>query len=603
MEIQVLPPDVVDQIAAGEVVERPAHLVKELMENSLDAGARRIEVECAEGGRRVKVTDDGHGLSAQNLPLALERFATSKIRKSDDLWSLSTFGFRGEALASLAAVSRLTMTSRLHADEHAAKLVSEFGRRLPVEKAGGAPGTSVLVEDLFANVPARLKFLKTESGETAQIRTTFKAIAMSRPDVEFRLHENGRLQAYYPAVKTPRERVEQIFEVSPLFEGFGEREGVKAHAVFAGPDEVAKTTRQIWLFAQGRWVQDRSMQAAVIEAYRNLLMHGEYPLAAVWVTCDPSEIDVNIHPTKSQVKFRDSSLVFRAVASAVRTTLETAPWLPPAPATKGFVQAEDPAAESLSRNPVEAATLAFSDAALHATVSPRRNFFTPALETRPAPPAPETRPVTHLPNEAPLKVEAPTGVWSALEVIGQAHLTYILCQSERGLVLIDQHAAHERVAFERLMGAWKGGRIEIQDFLFPVAIDLSPDKVEALGAVADDLAKLGISMDVLGPGTVGVKSGPALLKDSVYGAALEKTAQQIVDHGGSFEFERVVGDLCATMACHSVVRAGQPLSKEQMQSLLRDMDEFPLSSFCPHGRPVSVEFPFTRLEKEFGRLV
>lgn len=602
MNIQVLPPDVVDQIAAGEVVERPAHLVKELIENSLDAGARRIEVDCSEGGRRVKVSDDGHGLTKESLPLALERFATSKIRKHDDLWVLSTFGFRGEALASLAAVSRLTMTSRQAGNEFGHKLVAEFGKRGPVEKTGAAPGTSVLVEDLFANVPARLKFLKTEAGEMGQIRATFKALALSRPDVEFRLHENGKLHSYFPAAESERERAEQVFEVSPLYEGVGEREGVRAHAVFAGPSDVARTSRQIWLFAQGRWVQDRGMQAAVTEAYRNLLMHGEYPIAAVWVTCDPSEIDVNIHPTKSQVKFRDASLVFRAVNAAIRTTLERAPWLPTKPAAAPVTGVSEASASPNPFHAIEQATLKFSDAALDATVMPKRNFAPTPTEITARKSAPTGtgtgtgRPMPNPPTES-------QGPWSRLEVIGQLHLTYVVCQSAQGLTLIDQHAAHERVAFERLMQAWKGGRIDVQEFLFPLAIDLTPDRAEALGRAAGDLAKLGISLELLGPATVGVKAGPSLLKDGVYAAALEKTAQQIVDHGGSFEFERIVGDLCATMACHSVVRAGQALSTEQMKHLLRDMDEFPLSSFCPHGRPVSVEFPFARLEREFGRLV
>lgn len=622
-QIQVLPTDVIDQIAAGEVVERPAHLVKELVENCLDAGAKRIDVEYSQGGRRVKVSDDGKGMAPDELPLALQRFATSKIRQSDDLWKLSTFGFRGEALASLAAVSRLTMTSRRAQDAVAHQLISKFGERTPIESVGGAHGTTVLVEELFANVPARLKFMKTEAGEHGQIRATLKALALSRPDVEFRIHENGRLFAFYPAAASALQRAEQVLEISPLYEGEAEREGVKAKAVFAPPGEVGKTSRNIWLFAQNRWVQDRGLQAAVTEAYRNLLMHGEFPIAAVWVTCEPSEIDVNIHPTKSAVKFRDPSLAFRAVAGSLRSSLERAPWIPKTSAAATTPSQTSGSAAALSEAPSPTSENArFEDPALETTVFAQKDFlsfrgdekaaqrpsfsvslndlrnFAPKYEAPVAPRAEahpgETSPVAMPPAES-------TGYWSSLQVLGQTNLTYILCQNEKSLILVDQHAAHERVAFERLMNAWKGGRIDIQEFLFPFSVEMAPEKAEALISAADDFTRLGIRLESLGPGMVGVKAGPALLKDAVYGAALEKTAQEILDRGGSFNFEKIIGDLCATMACHSVVRAGQALSMEQMKSLLREMDEFPLSSFCPHGRPVSVEFPFTRLEKEFGR--
>lgn len=609
MPIRILPPEVVDQIAAGEVVERPSHLVKELVENALDAGASRVTVDYAEGGRRVKVVDDGGGLSREELPLALERFATSKLRAADDLWSLATFGFRGEALASLAAVSRLTMTSRQPGDETAWQIISEFGRRHETHAVGGAPGTTVLIEELFANIPARLKFLKSESAEHGQIRSTLKAMALARPDVEFRVHENGRLLFYYPAVASRRERAEQVLEIQPLFEGEAERDGVRARAVFAAPSTIAKTSRQIWLFAQGRWIQDRGLQAAVTEAYRNLLMHGEFPIAAVWVECEPGTIDVNIHPTKSQVKFRDPSLAFRAVQGSLRTRLEEAPWQPRREdgvenAVLAFSEASAAAAAAVAPGvaPMNFApvteSLRFSDPAFGVT-NLRRKDEPLVVRERGAMPSSLTTPHA---AETATPAEAAVGPWSSLQVLGQAQLTYILAQNENSLVLVDQHAAHERVAFERLMAAWRGGRIYVQEFLFPFAVDLSPEQVDALGGITAELAKLGITLEVFGPGTVGVTAGPTLLKDSVYGTMLERTANEILERGGSFRFEKVVGDLCATMACHSVVRAGQTLSVEQMRQLLRDMDEFPLSGFCPHGRPVSVEMSFTSLEKQFGRI-
>lgn len=618
MSIQVLPPEVVDQIAAGEVVERPSHLVKELVENSIDAGATSVTVEFSEGGRFVKVKDNGKGIPPDQLPKALERFATSKISKSDDLWKLNTFGFRGEALASIAAVSKLNLTSRPPGAEKAHQLLSEFGKKTTVDPVGGSEGTTITIQELFANVPARLKFLKSDAAEGTQIKTTLKALALAHHDVEFRVYEKNELVFFWPACKSRKDRVEQILEIKPMYEGRAERENVTAYAVFADPHQVAKTGKNVWLFAQNRWVQDRSMQAAVMEAYRNLLMHGEYPIAVVWVDVDPEYIDVNIHPTKSQVKFHNPSLAFRAVQAAVHDTLELAPWVPAAAASAPATLTST----SMPRETLAAPTQAsFDHQDFHVTQFQKKDFplqmAAQQAELRREAVAtlenndqenPFVRVITPAENApaviAPVTTStASSGYWSSLEVLGQANLTYIICQHRDKLVFVDQHAAHERVVFERLMGAWRGGKMEVQEFLFPLAVDLTPDKVEAVQNLFTDLEKLGVYVEVLGPTTVGVKAAPTLIKESVLSSVLDKMATEALDLGGSFRMEKVVGDICATMACHSVVRAGQALSVEQMKNLLAEMDDFPLSSFCPHGRPVSVEYPYAKLEKDFGRIV
>lgn len=631
-DIRVLSPEVVDQIAAGEVVERPAHLVKELVENSIDAKATRVHVEFFDGGRIVKVIDNGKGMSPQDLPKSLERFATSKISKTDDLWKLSTFGFRGEALASIAAVSKITLTSRREGDEQAHQLISEYGKKKEIDKVGGSQGTTILMENLFENTPARLKFLKSDAAENTAIKTTLKAMALSHFDVEFRVQENGKLVHFWPACKTRKDRVEQILEIKPLYEGEAVRENVKAYAVFADPHNVAKTARQMWFFAQNRWIQDRSLQAAVNEAYRSLLMHGEYPIAAVWVEVDADCVDVNIHPTKSQVKFQNPSLAFRAVAGALRSTLEQAPWLPKAAgasAANAHLSADFQAGdfnthfkstEGLANFATQSApreNLSFQDSSLGVTQFQKKDFSFPKQNLNSASILNQPK-VDYqiLAQSASLREEQSRqdfatpenkpearGYWSSLEVLGQANLTYIVTQNREKIVFVDQHAAHERVAFERLMSAWTGGKIDIQDFLFPLAIDMSPEKVEALLTLTKDIERLGVHIEPLGPGTVGVKAAPLFIKDSVLGNVLDRMAGEIVEQGGSYSLERAVGDICATMACHSVVRAGQALSIEQMKTLLHEMDQFPLSSFCPHGRPVSVEYPFYKLEKDFGRIV
>ncbi|PIS11010.1 MAG: DNA mismatch repair protein MutL [Bdellovibrio sp. CG10_big_fil_rev_8_21_14_0_10_47_8] len=606
VKIESLSDEVVDQIAAGEVVERPAHLVKELVENSLDAGATEIRVQFSDGGRNVTVTDNGVGIDPRDLGRALDRHATSKIKISTDLWRLKSFGFRGEALASISAVCRLTLISKPHRQKNAARLISHFGTREAIEEIGGASGTSVGIEDLFSNVPARLKFMKSSSAENTRIRAVLKAMALSHPEVQFHVEQEGQLIHLWPATKTKIERVQQILGLKNVFEGRAVRGDVQAYAVFTDPQTVQRTAKDLWFFAQNRWIQDRSLQAAVMEAYRHLLMHGEYPSAVVWVETSPENIDVNIHPTKSQVKFADPSLAFRAVQAAIRDVLETAPWIPAGAAvstkrTDGsndqFFQQPQFQSEDLLRT--QYATKESQEAS--GVMEALKTFRPPSFSR---PPVTSVLPETSEQNSGSVTTKSDQrSYWSQFQVLAQTNLTYILTQNKDGLMIVDQHAAHERVIFERLMSAWKGGQAEVQEFLFPLAIDLSPDEVEALIAQQESLARLGLTVEALGPETVGVKSAPSLLKETALTEALRKMAHELVQNSGSFALEKRIGDLIATMACHSAIRAGQPLSTEEMKSLLVSMDEFPLSSFCPHGRPVSVSYPFYEMEKDFGRIV
>jgi DNA mismatch repair protein MutL len=654
--IYQLSSDVVDQIAAGEVVERPSHLVKELVENAIDAGAHAIEIEYDQGGRRVRVTDDGAGIEPEDLPLALARHATSKISAANDLWSLSTFGFRGEALASIGAVSRLTLQSRRRDSGTAYRIVSEFGKLSPVDPVGANPGTTVLVEELFANIPARLKFMKSEAGENAQIKATLKALALANEGVEFRLRTKGKLDQIWSRAETFLERARQVMEAEKLYENRFSYNGYEARVVFASPHEVTGNARSILIFVQGRWVQDRSLQAAVIEAFRGLLMHGEYPIAVVRLEVPPDEVDVNIHPTKSQVKFRDSQQAFRAVNRGLREALEKAPWLEVqkasepeagapgfASARSGVREAVESYSESVARHAPHGAghssghtsgkKLSVADlvrpyasgpVALQEDPEKAREAHTESAETLATAPVhsvgrfegPEFNTVVfrqkadfstvrepQAPTGEGARPQATGGYWSRLQVLGQANLTYIVAQDADRLVLVDQHAAHERVGYERLMRAWMNGGIEVQPLLLPITVDLEPDGAEALVSVAHELEKLGVQVDQIGPQSVAIRSMPVAIKEAALAKALSELAREMVDRGGSFALERKISDLCATMACHSVVRAGQALSLDQMKSLLAQMDEFPLSSFCPHGRPVSVDYPFTKLERDFGRLV
>ncbi|RME17868.1 MAG: DNA mismatch repair endonuclease MutL [Bdellovibrio sp.] len=627
MAIKKLPQDVINQIAAGEVVERPAHLVKELVENSLDAGATEVEVVYAQGGRFVSVQDNGSGMDAEDLKMALEPHATSKIHASKDLWALNSFGFRGEALASIASVSRLTLLSK-QGEKPAYQIYSEFGQKSEVMEAGGVPGTKVVVKDLFENVPARLKFLKTEAAEGTLIKNTLKALALSHIHVTFRVRSRDKLLFYWPGVQQLKERVEQVLDQKPLYEVQFEKEGLRLEAVVSSPQHTFKNSKQMWFFAQNRWIQDKTFMAATLEAYRSLLMHGEYPLAVIKVWAPQEDIDVNVHPTKSLVKFRKPSLVFQLIQQGIRQLLEQAPWV-----VDLFSQASEGEPSSETVFPKEAGAevaleveqlnqerelsptenLSFQGVAFQQVNLPKKDShffkrekaFQPE-ESRGSVVASLKKAAFHPPQETSASSGVPQELrhfWSNLHIIGQSHLTYVVAQTDKSILFIDQHAAHERVLFESLMEQWRQGKFEVQPFLFPLTLDLGEDQVEALLSYEKEWLKMGVELEQSGPSTVSVRTAPAIVEENALGAALETFSQDIQEKGGSFAFEKAVSHVFATMACHSAIRAGQALSFEEIKSLLQQMDQYPLSTFCPHGRPVYVEYTIQKLERDFGRIV
>jgi DNA mismatch repair protein MutL len=613
--ILVLENHVIDQIAAGEVVDRPAHMIKELCENSLDAGATEITVEFKNGGRDVLIRDNGRGIEREDLPLALARHATSKIASSDDLWQINTYGFRGEALASIGAVSRVTITSRPREAPQAFEIECRFGEVSQVHEAGGDFGTTIQVNDLFQNVPARLKFLKTETGESSAIKTQLKALALANPYIQLRVLLDNELLYFWPATTTDvldpsaealKLRVQQVLDQAEMYSGEETLEQYRARVIVSSPNSTAGTARQIWIFVRGRYVQDRGVQAAVTEAYRHLLMHGEYPIAVVHLDCDPEDLDVNVSPTKSQVKFREPGQAFRVVQRAVRGVLEKAPWLEsmlkvtsspvstysqPEPSSSGSYRLED-----FVRQPILSAKESTNLQSSPAPEIPESfRFSTPDLE--------RTQFKAKVFESTSVASTASGARWSKLEVLGQAHLTYIVTQKEDAILFIDQHAAHERVMFERLQQSFQSGAGEVQSFLFPHVVKLSEEAVPEVMKISADLYKMGLSIDQLGPNEIAVQSAPAIVKPEALGPLFEKLGADLIDKSGSFAVEKKIGDWLSTMACHSAVRAGQALSLPEMKSLLEQMDEFPLSSFCPHGRPVFVEYPIRKLEKDFGRIV
>ena len=614
MEIQQLKSDVIDKIAAGEVVERPAHLLKELVENSIDAGATKISVEVDEGGKSICVADNGRGVVSNELLRVFARHATSKIHHSEDLWKLSTFGFRGEALASISSVSKMDFISHRRGEARACRLQCHFGQLGEIFETSAEEGTRVHVTKLFENIPARLKFLKSDAGELAQIKNVMRAMALQHPQVEWRFKNKKQLVFFWPKEKSFLDRAKKVLETRGLYENQMESNAFKAHIIFSDPSNVVKVSRQIWIFVQNRWVQDRGLQAAVIEAYRSLLMHGQYPICFVSVKCPPDEVDVNIHPTKSQVKFADSKKAFRVVHHCLRQAIEQAPWT-------GMKRTD-----SLQTPPkigTQTQNLSFEDGEINRTQFKKKSFHS-GRQTDPVPwemnpkvGLNELRLAAHglsrepgdqqnlhhstSPENQNPENQKTSGFWSRFQVIGQVDLTYIVAQGKDQMLLVDQHAAHERVVFERLMKSWKESSMKRQSLLLPLTVDMDESEVEVLMTLVSDLEKMGVKIEQAGPATVVINSQPVFISEKALVTALKKLARDSADKGGSFAMETAIADVFATMACHSVVRAGQALSHEEMKQLLVDMDEFPLSGFCPHGRSVSLDFPFSQLEKDFGR--
>ncbi len=601
-KISYLNKQVIDQIAAGEVVERPSHLVKELIENSVDAGATKIEVRFDDGGRNIVVQDNGAGISEGDLELALDRHSTSKISEYEDIWNLSSYGFRGEALASISAVSDFEIVSRRADSDTANKVQSRFGDKTRVLSTQAAVGTLVRVSQLFENTPVRIKFLKTPGYEHSLIKQVVKALALINYKVEFKVHDSQKLVFQIPAAKSLLERAQWLFGSDKVFSTKREIDGFEIEIVYMSPYDVEKNGKNIWIFAQNRWVQDKMIQSSIMEAFKNLLMLGEYPRVVLTINCPKDFVDINIHPTKSQVKFVDSQKVFKLVYSTLEKALSVGPWK--TIASTNFAQA----GEANRENEVWSSR-SYSEAVLGSATQPSfkdSRLFSVQFQKKSFPlgDRTESTPWDLLANR-PVDVHLPVvgdRYWRQYQVIGQIDLTYIVCQSADKMVLVDQHAAHERVLFEKLLAQFRAGTVTIQNLLIPISMDLDPVQIESLIRNQDQISKIGIQWEQTGPSSICILGVPMQIKENAVLKLLNQFINEAESVSMSYVFENRVKDFVATLACHSAIRAGQSLSLLEMETLLGEMDEFPLSSFCPHGRPVNLEFSFKYLEKEFGRI-
>jgi DNA mismatch repair protein MutL len=588
--IRPLPDLVVNQIAAGEVVERPAAALKELIENSLDAGATQIDVDIAGGGvKRLRVADDGAGIDREDLALAVARHATSKIARPSDLEAIATLGFRGEALASIAAVSRFALASRAKGKAHAWRLEVEGGTLQPVMPAALASGTTVTIEELFFNTPARRKFLRTEATEWGHCEEAFTRLALAHPGVGFTLHHNGRAQhRLLPAAR--RARVDALLGagfVANAAAVSAEAGSLRLEGVAVRPAYATQGAGAQYLFVNGRFVRDRVLSHALREAYRDVLHHDRSPAFALWLTLDPRAVDVNVHPQKTEVRFREAGAIHQFVRHAVERALaSTAREQPAVSAAEklGLAAAHTPPLGGARSGGASGA--ATQDALALATREPSTFYatlFGPRVAGQASPALPDT-------GDA-----HPLGF-----ALAQLHGVYILAQNSAGLVLVDMHAAHERIVYERLKSGLATS-VPVQPLLVPATFAADALEVAAAAEHAQALASLGFDISQIGPGALAVRGVPAPLADADAATLARAVLLELREYGGSEVLQSHADAMLATMACHAAVRANRSLAIAEMNALLREMEATERAGQCNHGRPTFYELTLADLDRLFLR--
>jgi DNA mismatch repair protein MutL len=615
--IRQLSPEIVNRIAAGEVIERPASVVKELIENAIDAGATEIEVVTAAGGLSlIRVTDDGSGMSAADLALAVERHATSKL-SDEDLFNIATLGFRGEALPSIGSVAHLAIRSRAREAAAGSEIVVDRGAKRAVRPAALNCGTQVEVRELFSATPARLKFLKSERAETMAVTEVVKRLAMAHPTVGFSLTTGERaglkLQAQPLGADGHLARLGRIMGREFLDDALlidAEREGLTVNGFAGLPTLHRPDPGQQFLFVNGRPVKDKLLIGAVRAAYGDLLPKGRYPLLALFVGLDPRAVDVNVHPAKAEVRFRDAGAVRGLLIGALRHALDAAGHRA---SSGGGAQAIATLARGMQAGDTGGGTGQATGQSTGAGASSaygasrawtggvsRGSLPRGFAETMQAPlaglamPSADAGAATE-PAPADL-LDRPLGAARA-----QLHETYIVAQTRDAMVIVDQHAAHERLVYERVKAALANGGVARQLLLIPEIVELDADEAAALSEQAGELAELGLALEAFGPGAVAVREVPALLGDTDVAGLVRDLARQAVGEAEGSPLKERLEAVCSTMACHGSVRAGRRLTAPEMNALLREMEATPHSGQCNHGRPTYVELKLADIERLFGR--
>jgi DNA mismatch repair protein MutL len=588
------------------VVERPASVVKELVENSLDAGASRIRVEVRDGGAAlIAVTDDGCGMLPAELPMALQRHATSKLRIAADLTRIASFGFRGEALPAIASVSRFRIFSRARGQDHGFEIQLEGGRVVRQRAAGGPEGTRIEVADLFASVPARRKFLKRPSTEWGHVADWLARLGMARPDVHIESQRDDRAATLWPACLEPRDRIAALLpesDAAALLEVDHQAPGCRVHAFVSTPERTRPGGQAIYLYVNGRPVRDRLLRHALIESYRDVLPRGRFPIAILFLEIAAEAVDVNVHPAKWEVRFADPQSVHRAIRMAVREAMASRRWLgtigardarpgPDSIATGWQTRPRWDGAGSTSERP---ATQATTDDWIFAGRGERVREADPMRDEGDPPSAAAAAP--------------PVARFGSLQILGQLRASYLLAESEDGLIVVDQHAAHERILYEGLRRDWLEAGVSQQGLLAPVTVPLGASAIAALQVAAAVVSRLGFEIEAFGEGAVLVRSIPAEMSGqnvndlvTELASALEETEGEGLDDASAIRWLPGLDRLFATLACHSARRFGDRLPEQEQRAILAGLDTIPWAPTCPHGRPVAVLIDLADLETRFRR--
>ena len=627
MSIRQLPDTLVNQIAAGEVIERPASVVKELVENALDAGARRVDIDLEEGGvRLVRIRDDGQGIPPEELPLAVSRHATSKIASLDDLEVVATLGFRGEALPSIASVSRFTLSSRRAGAEHGASLQVDGGRVGEVVPKAHPQGTTVEVRDLFFNVPARRKFLRAERTELGHIEEWLRSLALARPDVELRVSHNGRASRRYrggegeglaledggagrlletlgEAFAQAALRVEHATPARITDEGRDSAPALRLHGWIAQPTYSRASADQQYLYVNGRAVRDRSVAHAVKQAYADVLFHGRQPAYVLFLELDPARVDVNVHPAKHEVRFRDARMVhdfvYRTLHEALAGTRAGNAPLVAAVNTQAQVSRE------LAARVAEQSSLALRGDGARDAMAVLYGSAVPAAGGAGYAAVPASgaavADAAWPPSQGPLPETGDDGIPPLGFAVAQLHGIFILAEAADGMVVVDMHAAHERIGYERLKNAHDGSGLRVQPLLVPQPVAVSEREADVAEREAAILVELGFEVSRTGPQSLLLRGVPALLAQGDTEALLRDVLADLREHGESRRVRAARDELLSTMACHGAVRAHRRLTIAEMNALLRDMEATERSGQCNHGRPTWTRFSLAEIDRWFMR--
>ena len=574
-KIRILSEDLISKIAAGEVVERPASVVKELLENSIDAGATSILCDVKAGGMEsIGVMDNGCGMSREDALLAAERYATSKVQKDEDLYAIQTLGFRGEALPSIASVSKMRLITRDGTSEVGTEVYREAGIKVRFSDTSSPVGTSVEVKNLFYNTPVRRKFLKSVGTEFFHIHRVVDQMALSEPNIQFRLIHDGREVLNVPKTNDPSIRIEGILgrETYEALIPVEFRDGAISLRGYVGkPTLTLSTAKSIFTYVNRRFVRDRVVNRSIFDAYRTLIPRDRYPIAILFIDLSPNRIDVNVHPTKREVRFRDQEKVYHSIHLALQSQLKVVP-------------GDSKVARAIKTY--------WQEKGVHGEIREGTGEYGPAEGE-------EDGRSLLFPGFS--REVQPEGFYSSLLRLGQIGGTYIVCQGPQGLVLIDQHAAHERVLFEKLKHQLGNAAVVRQVLLFPHMMELSPAEEHILGVYKDELEKVGVEIEAFGGTTFVIKSVPQVVAGEDIESLVKDIIGELASEGRASQGEAMVERIFTIMACHGAIRGNRVLRDEEIQNVLRDLEKIDSASTCPHGRPIFSEIDYPHLDKLFKR--